>query len=42
MWDRWAVNYADPGLRSWAAAEPTWGIWAIPEARAGVLHQHLV
>lgn len=37
MWDRWAVNYADPGLRSWAAAEPTWGIWAIPEARAGVL-----
>jgi len=36
-WDRWATEYAEPGLRRWAAAEPSWGIWSIPEARAGVL-----
>ena len=37
VWDRWAADYAGPGLRSWSAAEPTWGIWGIPEAQAGVL-----
>ena len=37
VWDRWASSYAGPGLRSWSAAEPTWGIWGIPEAQAGVL-----
>jgi SAM-dependent methyltransferase len=36
-WDRWAVDYAGPGLRNWAAAEPSWGIWSVPEAQAGVL-----
>jgi len=36
-WDRWAADYAAPGLRSWATAEVTWGIWRIPEAEAGVL-----
>jgi SAM-dependent methyltransferase len=36
-WDRWAADYAAPGLRSWAAADPRWGVWGIPEARAGVL-----
>jgi len=36
-WDRWAAGYAGAGLRSWAADEPAWGIWAVPEARAGVL-----
>jgi SAM-dependent methyltransferase len=36
-WDEWAADYAGAGLRSWAAADPTWGIWAIPEAQAGVL-----
>jgi len=25
-WDRWAAEYAGPGLRNWAAAEPAWGI----------------
>jgi len=35
--DRWASSYAAPGLRNWSAAEPTWGIWGIPEAQAGVL-----
>ena len=36
-WDRWAAEYAGPGLRNWAAPEPAWGIWNIPEAQAGVL-----
>ena len=36
-WDRWAEEYAGPGLRNWAAAEPRWGIWNIAEAQAGVL-----
>ena len=36
-WDRWAADYAAPGLRNWAAAEPSWGIWGISEAHAGVL-----
>jgi hypothetical protein len=37
VWDRWAAEYAGPGLRNWAAAEPTWGLWNIAEAQAGVL-----
>jgi SAM-dependent methyltransferase len=36
-WDQWAADYAGPGLRNWAATEPSWGIWGIAEARAGVL-----
>jgi SAM-dependent methyltransferase len=37
MWDQWADEYVEPGVRNWAAAEPVWGIWGIPEAEAGVL-----
>ena len=37
VWDQWASSYAGAGLRSWSAAEPTWGIWGIPEAQAGML-----
>jgi len=37
VWDGWAASFADAGLRNWAADEPTWGIWGIPEAQAGVL-----
>jgi SAM-dependent methyltransferase len=36
-WDRLAADYAAAGRRGWAAAEPTWGIWRVPEAQAGVL-----
>ena len=36
-WDRWAEEYAGAGARNWAAAEPSWGIWGIAEAQAGVL-----
>lgn len=40
-WDRWAAEYAAAGLRNWAAAEPRWGIWGIPEAQAAVLPSDL-
>jgi SAM-dependent methyltransferase len=37
VWDQWAEDYAGAGLRNWSAAEPSWGIWGIAEAQAGVL-----
>jgi hypothetical protein len=37
VWDEWASGYAGAGLRNWSAAEPTWGIWGIAEAQAGLL-----
>ena len=37
VWDRWAAEYAEPGLRGWAQPEPAWGIWQVSEAQAGVL-----
>ena len=40
-WDRWAAEYAGPGLRNWAQPEPSWGIWQIPEAQAGMLPAEL-
>jgi ubiquinone/menaquinone biosynthesis C-methylase UbiE len=40
-WDRLAADYAGPGLDNWAASEPAWGIWKVPEARLGVLPTHL-
>ena len=36
-WDRWAPDYAAAGQRGWAAAEPSWGTWGVPEAQVGVL-----
>jgi SAM-dependent methyltransferase len=36
-WDRLAADYAGPGLHGWAAAEPSWGIWSVPEAQTGLL-----
>ena len=36
-WDTWAAEYAGLGLHGWAAAEPSWGIWSVPEAQARVL-----
>ena len=39
MWDGWSTSYAEPGREAWAAAEPSWGIWGIPESEVGVLPQ---
>jgi len=36
-WDQWAADYAGLGLHGWAEAEPSWGIWSVPEAQAQVL-----
>jgi SAM-dependent methyltransferase len=36
-WDQWARDYAGLGLHGWAEVEPSWGIWSVPEAQAGVL-----
>jgi SAM-dependent methyltransferase len=30
-WDSYAQEYVESGERNWASAEPTWGIWDIPE-----------
>ena len=37
QWDRWAADYVADGRRNWAAAEPSWGIWSVPESELGVL-----
>lgn len=36
-WQRWAADYAAAGERAWEAAEPTWGIWGLPETQARML-----
>ncbi len=36
-WQRWAADYVAAGEREWRAAEPSWGIWGVPEARARML-----
>ena len=36
-WDRLAAEYAEPGVHMWAEPDPTWGIWNVAEAQAGVL-----
>ncbi len=40
-WDRWAADYAGPGLRNWEAPDPTWGIWSVSEEQLGVLPPEL-
>ena len=36
-WDRWAPKWVDAGRRSWAAAEPAWGVWGVPEQEVRML-----
>ncbi len=36
-WDRFAVDYAEPGERKWASDDPSWGIWGIPERELGLV-----
>jgi SAM-dependent methyltransferase len=31
-WREWAAEYVEPAKRNWAAAEPSWGIWGVPES----------
>jgi SAM-dependent methyltransferase len=37
MWDLWAADYAAMGLHAWSTADPSWGIWSIPEASVHAL-----
>ena len=36
-WNEMAKEYVDSGRRDWAAEEPHWGIWRVPESQLGVL-----
>ena len=37
VWAGQAAGYVEPGRRSWATDEVTWGIWGIPESEVGLL-----
>ena len=39
-WDRFAVEYAEPGRRNWAG-EPSWGIWHVPEEQLELLPEDM-
>ncbi len=41
LWDAQAKDYVAAGERGWAQAEPTWGIWGVPESQLGVLPANL-
>ncbi len=36
-WEADAVRWAEPGRRRWAAPEPVWGIWDVPDSELGLL-----
>jgi len=36
-WDAWASDYVATAERNWAAEEPTWGIWDVPESAVPLL-----
>jgi SAM-dependent methyltransferase len=40
-WDGYAADYVAAGERSWAATEPTWGIWGVPESDLRLLPDRL-
>jgi SAM-dependent methyltransferase len=39
-WDQWASEYEEPGRRNWSE-EPSWGIWAVPEAELRMLPEDM-
>jgi SAM-dependent methyltransferase len=36
-WDDQAARYVEAGRRNWSAAEPSWGVFGVPESDLGVL-----
>ena len=40
-WDDQAADYVDPGRRAWSTADPSWGIWGIPETELRLLPDDL-
>jgi len=37
QWDVWAGDYVEPGRANWAAEEPSWGVWGVPESELRML-----
>src|SRR5215204_4504101 len=40
-WDGMAPEYVPSAKRNWAASQPTWGIWSVPEADVRMLPDDL-
>ncbi|PZR64395.1 MAG: SAM-dependent methyltransferase [Chloroflexi bacterium] len=40
-WDGMAASWIARGALQWAASEPTWGIWGIPESEVGMFPDRL-
>ena len=40
-WDEWASDYVASGRRHWAAQEPSWGVWDVPESEVHMLPERL-
>ncbi|HEV7657233.1 MAG TPA: class I SAM-dependent methyltransferase [Mycobacteriales bacterium] len=40
-WDDMADSWVEPGRRNWAATDPTWGSWSIPESELRLLPEDL-
>jgi SAM-dependent methyltransferase len=40
-WDGMAPDYVPSAKRNWAASQPTWGIWGVPEADVRMLPEDL-
>lgn len=40
-WNAYAPDYVAAGEKNWAADEPTWGIWSVPESAVGMLPDDL-
>lgn len=36
-WNAWAGDYVAAGEKNWETAEPSWGIWGVPESAVGML-----
>jgi SAM-dependent methyltransferase len=41
VWNGYAESYLEAGRRAWAEAEPTWGVWHIPDSELHVLPDDL-
>ena len=37
QWDSWAGSYEAAGREQWAAEEPAWGVWGVPESQLRML-----
>ena len=40
-WNEWAAEFEESGEQNWAADDPSWGIWSVPEAELRVLPDDL-